>query len=512
MYERRASEKVNTVKSVRVKPKRKGAAVWYSTSLFLAAQASVIIILYAFFAYAFPAFFYASLLLSFICCIFILSSRRDKQSKIGWVVLMIVTCGCGYIIFILSHKKVCYAAYKSAFDRLYARSAKFTQSFSLPDSCEEVKSVCSYLNNAAGFVPYSGTDIKYINSPAGLFEDFFNRLETAEKFVFIEFFIVADGVLFERLLNALSQKAVQGVEVRLLYDDAGSLGLFSRSAKKRIKDAGILLQPFQKMLAPFSFALNIRDHRKIIVIDGKTGYAGGCNVVDECVDSRAVFKDAAVRVDGAGVEAMTLAFLRQWQFERGAPEDWSKYSGLHTKSESLSTVVPYAGGPDIKEDVCRGVYLNMINSAKSKLYIMTPYFAPGSGVLSAIRGKALSGVDVRLVLPQIPDWLFLYRVTVSYAESLIPCGVKVYFVKDTFVHSKVVLTESCAAVGSANMDMRSFYLEYDNGVFTDDKKFLADAEEDFNAVFAENEPAKKRKSNIFGKLATGFLKIFSPLM
>ena len=512
MNKRAAEGKVNTVKSVRVKPKGFGTVVWFSTSAALALQASLIIFLYAFFAYVFPAFFYASLIFTVITCIFVFSSNRDAQSKAGWLILMILSCGCGYIIFILAHKKVCYGAYKRAFDRLYARSAKYTPAFVLPESSEEMKNLCTYLQNAAGFVPYSGTDIKYINSPVAFFEDFFQRLESAEKFVFIEFFIVADGELFERLLTALKSKVSEGVEVRLLYDDAGSLGLFSRSAKKRVRQAGIQLLTFSKMLAPFSFGLNLRDHRKIIVIDGKTGYAGGCNVVDECIQSRAVFKDAGVRIDGCGVEAMTLAFLRQWEFECGKSGDWGSFLGLHTPTENLSTVVPYAGGPDIKEDVCHGVYLNMINSAKQKLYIMTPYFVPGSGILSALKAKSLSGVDVRLVLPEVPDWLFLYRVTVSYAESLMQYGVKVYYAKNTFVHSKVVLTESCAAVGSVNMDMRSFYLEFDNGVISDDKAFLADAEGDFNAVFAENEQAQKSRGNIFGKMLTGFLKIFSPLM
>ncbi|MDE6868879.1 MAG: hypothetical protein K2J83_07055 [Clostridia bacterium] len=507
-----AKAKPNRVKSVRVKPKGLGAVVWFLTSLALAFQAAVILFLYAFLAWAFPAFFYASLILTFITCIFVFSSDRDAQSKAGWLILMIASCGSGYIIFILANKKVCYGAYKRAFDRLYARSAKFTPSFVLSGCSEEVRGICTYLNNAAGFVPYAGTDIKYINSPVAFFEDFFKRVESAEKFVFIEFFIVADGALFDRLLSALAKKVEEGVEVRLLYDDAGSLGLFSRSAKKRVQKAGILIQPFSKMLAPFSFGLNLRDHRKIIVIDGKTAYAGGCNVVDECIESRAVWKDAGVRLDGAGVEAMTLAFLRQWQFESGKYEDFANYLNRHDLYKNSAIVLPYAGGPDLKEDVCHGVYLNMINSAKNRLYIMTPYFAPGSAVLSAIKAKALSGADVRIVLPEVPDWLFLYRVTVSYAESLIPYGVKVYFAKNTFVHSKVVLIDGCASVGSVNMDMRSFYLEFDNGVISDDKEFLSEAEKDFEAVLFENEPAQKRKESIFGRAVTGFLKIFSPLM
>ncbi|MDE5943241.1 MAG: cardiolipin synthase [Clostridia bacterium] len=506
------TQKDNRVKSVRVKPQGLGAVVWFLTSFALAFQAAVLVFLYAFLAWIFPAFFYASLILTFITCIFVFSSDRDAQSKAGWLILMIASCGCGYIIFILANKKVCYGAYKRTFDRLYSRTAKFSPAASLESCSEKTRGLCTYLKNAAGFAPYTDTDIKYLNSPIAFFEDFFKRVESAEKFIFIEFFIVADGALFERLLSALSKKVNEGVDVRLLYDDAGSLGLFSRSAKKRVQKAGILLQPFSKMLALFSFGLNLRDHRKIIVIDGKTAYAGGCNVVDECIESRALWKDAGVRLDGAGVEAMTLAFLRQWQFESGKYEDFEKFLNLHEKTENDSTVMPYAGGPDLKEDVCHGVYLNMINSAKNRLYIMTPYFAPGSAVLSAIKAKALSGVDVRLVLPEVPDWLFLYRVTVSYAESLIPYGVKVYFAKNTFVHSKVVLIDGCASVGSVNMDMRSFYLEFDNGVISDDKKFLLDAEKDFEAVFAENKPAQKRKENIFGRAVTGFLKIFSPLM
>ena len=512
MYKNRAAAKENKVKSVRVKPKGAGAFVCFATAFTLAVQMCTLVFLYVFFACVFPVFFYVSLALTFITCIAVFISDRDAQSKAGWLILMVLSCGSGYIIFILAHKKVCYGAYKRAFDRLYARSKKYTPQFVLSDCSEEARGICTYLNNAAGFVPYGGTDIKYLNSPAAFFEDFFNRLDSAEKFVFIEFFIVADGELFERLLKALSRKVEQGVEVRIMYDDAGSLGLLSRNAKKRVRQAGILLQPFSRMLSPFSFALNFRDHRKIIVIDGKTAYAGGCNVVDECIQSRAVFKDAGVRIDGGAVDAMTLAFLRQWEFVCGKCADWGDYVGLSEPADNASVVMPYAGGPDLKEDVCHSVYLGMINSAKSRLYIMTPYFVPGGSVLCALKAKALSGVDVRLVLPEVPDWRFLYRMTVSYAQSLIPYGVKVYFAENTFVHSKVVLSDGCAATGSVNMDMRSFYLEFDNGVFTDDKRFIADAENDFNAVFAENEPAKQGRVGIAGKIFTGFLKIFSPLM
>lgn len=481
----------------------------------VAFQLALIAFIYAFFAIKFRIFFYVSLGLTVLNAVYIFISEKDAQCKASWLILMVLSCGSGYIIYLLADKRVCYGAYKRRFDGLYSRSRPYVGAYCEPNASQAVKNDCGYLYNAGGFAARSGTDIKYFNSGKAMFENMLARLETAKKFVFIEFFIIAEGVLLERLLNVLKRRIAEGVEVKFIYDDEGSLGAFTPSTKKRMRKMGIQLKVFSQMLSLFSFGLNYRDHRKVVVIDGETAYAGGCNLSDQYVNQHRMegfWKDAGVRLDGAAVDDMSLIFLRQWDFICGKKTGWDGYLNRFTATENKSVVAPYAGGPDLDECVCRGIYANAISGAREKLYIMTPYFIPDGALADMLKAKALSGADVRIVLPGVPDWRFVYKVTVSNAEALIASGVKIYFADHIFVHSKVMLTENCAIVGSVNIDMRAFYEEFDNGVYTDDAQVMSDIDADFSWVFERNDPAVRRKRNVFDKAVVAFLKIFSPLM
>ena len=485
------------------------------TDLFLASQLALLAFLYAFFAYYYCIFFYISLGLTFFAAVHVFICERDAQSKSSWLFLFIASFGCGYIVYLLADKRVCYGYDKRRFAEIMKRSEPFVGEYSLGNASISVANDCEYIYKSGGYIPYTNTEVKYFSDARHFFDNILTRLESAERFVFLEFFIVSDGVLLERLLSVLRRKVSQGVEVRMLYDDAGCQGVLSQEMKKRIRAAGINLKVFARMFAPFSFGLNYRDHRKIVVIDGKTGYVGGCNIADECtneVKMNGYWKDAGVKMEGAAVDGLSLTFLRQWEFATRVRTDFAEYLNHYEKKISDSTVVPYAGGPEIDEALCRGVYANLIAGAQEKLYIMTPYFIPDGDVMNAIKAKALSGVDVRLVLPSVPDYGFIYKVTRANAERMMKNGVKVYFVRSAFVHSKIVLTENATAVGSVNMDMRAFYQEFDNGVYTDDKALMNDVAEDFNEVFANNCEQVPAKHNIFSQLITACLRVVSPLM
>lgn len=493
---------------------RAGAKAVFTDAL-LVVQCLVLAALYAFFAYKFPVFFYVSLGLTACTAVYIFISGYDAQIKASWLLLMILSCGFGYIIYFLANKRVCYGYDRQRFCLIVERAKPFQGEFKIENATAAVENDCKYLYNAGGFIPYNGTHLKYFSGARGFFEDLLERLERAEKFVLIEFFIVADGVLFEKFLNVFKRKTAVGVEIKILCDDAGCQGVFSVRAKKQLKEAGVKLKMFSQMLAPFNFGLNFRDHRKIVIIDGKTGYICGCNISDDCINERKLdgfWKDAGVRIDGAAVDGLTHTFLRQWEFSTDEKIEFCKYLKQYDKTTDLSTVVPYAGGPELKEALCRGLYANMISGAREKLYFMSPYFVPDGEILSQLKAKALSGVDVRLVLPEVPDYNFIYRITKSNADRLIKYGVKVYYVRDTFVHSKVCLTENCVSVGSVNLDMRAFYQEFDNGVYTDDSDFMCAVASDFEEVFASDQPAVSKKENLFSAAICAVLRIFSPLM
>jgi cardiolipin synthase len=307
----------------------------------------------------------------------------------------------------------------------------------------------------------------------------------------------------------------EGVDVRIIYDDMGSRVL-SLKTRKLIKKSGGQIRVFNKLLSRFTFSLNYRDHRKIIVIDGRVAYTGGCNLADEYINEKRMhgyWKDAGLRMTGEGVDALTLTFLRQWEFIVRKNIQYEQFLNHWEKAQSTSTVIPYVGGPEFEQPICKSVYENVITSAKRKLYIMTPYFVPDESIMQDIVNAALSGVDVRLVLPAIPDKLYVYLLTRDNAEKLTKYGVKVYYVEDAFVHSKVVLSESCAIIGSANFDMRSFFQQFENCVLTDDNGLMGDVERDFEQVFADSLLVEKQqKRGLFNAIAVSALRLVGPLM
>ena len=349
-------------------------------------------------------------------------------------------------------------------------------------------------------------------------QDMLLELEKANRFIFLEFFIVADGALFNRIFSILKEKVSAGVDVRVIYDDLGSHKVLSKKAKITLKNAGIKIQPFNRVTPIFSITLNYRDHRKIIIVDGKTAYTGGCNLADEYINEKRMhgyWKDSGVRLDGKAVDGFTLMFLRQWEFLTKTKEDYSQFLGKAKQTVIDSVFVPYADGLDYSKNIGKNVYENMVASAKEKIYIMTPYFIVDDTLTNLLINKAMSGVDVRIIIPEIPDKAFVYGVTRNNAEKLIDHGVKVYCMKQSFVHSKLLLTENSAVVGSINMDLRSFYQQFECAVYTDDKKVkqevLIDFESTFNDCQLITEKNKLRNHLIYRAFA-GVMQIFAPFM
>ncbi len=511
--EKRAREKTKTIHKSWVGFGTGAKAIL--TDLTIVLQLSMLAFIYAALSYLFPVFFYVSLALTALSAIHVFISERDPQSAASWMLLFVVSFGCGYIVYILADKRVCYGYNRRRYVKINERSKPYVTKFSTENMPVSVANDCEYIYNVSGYVPYRNTRINYFANAREALNNIIERVENAEKFVFMEFFIVADGVLLDRLINACKRKTAEGVRIYMLCDDVGCAGVLSGDAKKRLKNAGVKLKVFEKLFTLFSFGLNFRDHRKIVVIDGKIGYTGGFNFIDDCANMRKMqgfWKDSGVRLEGEAVDGLTLAFIRQWEFATKEKLDYAEFTGKYDKFYNGSTVVPYAGGPEISEALCRGVYANVIAGAREKLYIMTPYLIPDGDMLSQIKLKAQSGVDVRIVLPGVPDYSYIYRVTRSNAERLLKYGVKIYYARSEFVHSKVMLSENCLVVGSVNMDMRAFYQEFDNGVYTDDKTARDAVLSDFQGIFKNNEPSTRLTRNPITLLAACILRIVSPLM
>ncbi|MGN0798748.1 MAG: cardiolipin synthase [Christensenellales bacterium] len=457
----------------------------------------------------------ASLVITVVFCLIVLSSHRTGQVKATWIFFMLACFTFGWVIFLMSNERIMFGRNKKAYQRIYEKS-NFQVENTPENLPKSVKNDCNYLATYGKFSVYNDYKAQYFSDGLTLFDDIIDSLKSAKKFIFMEYFIVSDGLLLDKILEILKQKVEEGVDVRIIYDDMGSHGTLKYKTKKRIREMGIKLHAFNKLVPIFNLALNLRDHRKIVVVDGKIAYTGGANLADEYINKKHIhgyWKDCGIKIAGSCVNSFTLAFLRQWEFLTSEEQDYAKFLSTQTQKSTLDSVlVPYVSGPDYNYNIAREVYENMISSANEKIYIMTPYFIPDETLFNILKNKAQSGVDVRIILPDVPDKKTVYMISLDTVQKLAMFGAKIYRRKGSFVHSKIVLTENSCVVGSINMDQRSFYQQFESAVYTNDQTIMQSVEQDFRDTFAKSIQTTKGKTNIFKQILIYVLRLITPLM
>lgn len=484
-------------------------------------QITALVFLYIWLINIFLWYLIVSFVLSFGSCVYTLSSNRNGQSKAVWILFYLLLFPVGFILCFLSDEKVYFRKVKQKYKKIFQTSKKHKVKnssnchFEIDDF--RIGQDIEYLKNSGDFSAYKNTKLEYFSSGTLFFDDVLSKIKLAQEFIFIEFFIISEGILLERILKILEEKAKLGVDIRIVFDDMGSHGTLKKKTKKRIKDTGIKLYDFNRLIPVLSPAVNYRDHRKIIIVDGKCAYTGGANLADEYINEKRMYgywKDSAIRLDGEAVDGFTFMFLRQWEFLSGKSEDYSKFLQKYSMHHSQSVVIPYADGIEYSSLIGRDMYANIISKANKKIYIMTPYLVLDEMLENIIINKARSGVDIRIILPGVADKSFVYNVTLSNAEKFAKNGVKIYLFNDSFVHSKVVLTDYSSIIGSINMDMRSFYQQFESALYTNDINVLNAVECDFDTSFIECTEFifEHKKPNLFSRIFTAILKIISPLM
>lgn len=376
-----------------------------------------------------------------------------------------------------------------------------------------------YLNKFSGTVVYKNTKTEYFSDGLPYWKQLLQDLEAAEHFIFIEYFIIGEGEMWNEILKILEKKAAQGIEVRLIYDDFGSVLRLPKKYHEYIEKKGIKCIAFNRLIPFMSIILNNRDHRKIVVIDGKIGYTGGINLADEYINYETLYgywKDAGIRLTGEAVWDFSVMFLHMWNISRPTDEDYGRYKYQFTEQETGSGYVqPYGDTPFDNETVGENVYLNMIGCAKKYFYAFTPYLITDNEVNTALKLAAKRGVDVRIVTPGIPDKKAAYWLTQSSYQNLIEAGVKIYQYTPGFIHSKCVLCDDeTAVVGTINFDYRSFYHHFECGVYMYKADAIDELKKDMEDTFAVSEEitlewCKKKvmKLNVIGPI----LKLFAPL-
>lgn len=500
--------------ALKIRTERNGLGVLKTLCVagFIVLEAALCVLLFVWFIEIFRWYLLISFCLSLFACVYILSSPRSGQSKAVWILFLLLLFPVGYLICLIPEPRIFFCASKRKLKGIFARTEEGAKG-ETPSSDARVREDCRYLFRVGHFHAYAGNALKYFPSGAKLFDDVLASLRAAQRYVYIEYFIIEDGILLERLFGVLKERAAAGVDVRVIYDDMGSHGTLRRRTKRRMRAAGIRIVPFNRLVPLLSVAMNYRDHRKIIAIDGRVAYTGGSNLADEYINEKRMYgywKDTGLRLKGPAAQAFTLMFLRQWEFITG--ERTEHPAAAPGGNGSTAIALPYADGLDYPEPIGRNMYVNMAAKATERIYIMTPYFVPDDTMFDTLKNKAMAGVDVRMILPGIPDKGYVYKVTLQNAAELQRFGAKIFLMRDSFVHSKVMLTEYSAVVGSINLDMRSFYQQFECAVYTDDRAVMAEIAADFADTFPECEALSVRKNGIKDRFLAVLLRIFAPLM
>jgi len=452
------------------------------------------------------------------------SKHTNAAMKMPWVMLIMafpVMGLCMYLLFELLGDPGVGRRLRVVRKHLHRNDEAMVQSHleQLKQQDHAAANQFRYIWNAAGYPVYSNTRVQYYPEAAQAFETMKADLEKAERFIFMEYFIVQNGESFRQLEEILTRKAREGVEIRLLYDDFGSVAKVGREFAKRLQQKGIRCHAFNPASPFLNLFMNHRDHRKITVIDGKVGFTGGYNLSDEYFDlvrPYGKWKDTGIRLEGEAVRSLTAIFLELWYLQTGEKVPADTYLNVYHSVNADGFVQPFADNPLEEERIAENVYMNLINQANRSLYIMTPYLIITDEMAHALGLAAKRGVDVRIITPGIPDKWTVYAVTRSYYRGLVRQGVRIFEYTPGFCHGKMCLCDgTIASVGTSNLDYRSLYHHFENNVLLFGSEAVTDLCADFEALFPQcREVTKDSGHRPNGLLRTWqyILRLFAPLM
>lgn len=466
-------------------------------------------------------------LLSFLFGIWIVFHKQEPEYVIGWLLLIMVFPLYGAILYLILGKKTISPSNRkrlNKFVKAFTRTSNINENKTINlKKLEELDSDLSrqskYISRSAYSTLWKNTEANYYPLGDEFLQDFLIELDKAEKFIFIEFFIIGFGEMWTSILEILHKKKDQGVEIRIMYDDFGSFGVIPSNYDVQLRKAGFKAQAFNPIKPSVNIRYNYRDHRKICVIDGNVGFTGGVNLADEYINRDIRFghwKDNAVKLKGMGVWDLTVLFLSQWNVTVGDnDDDFSKYAPtLMGKSDGY--VQPFGDNPLDEVAMAETAYLQIINMAKDYVWITTPYLIITRNMINALSVAAQSGVDVRIVVPKIPDKKYVYEVSQSYYLELIKAGVKIFEYTPGFIHSKMFISDDkVSIIGTVNMDYRSFYLHFECGVAFFLSSIIKDVKKDFNNIFEISEPIdydKASKVLLIKRLYRLVVRLFSPIL
>ena len=356
-----------------------------------------------------------------------------------------------------------------------------------PNSSRD-KNFFAFMRNTAHLPAYQNTSARYYPDGAPMLADLLEDLKNAKYFIFMEYYIIEEGLMWNSILEVLLERVAAGVDVRVMYDDLGSLTSLPYNYKKTLQSHGIQCQVFNRFSPRVTCFHNNRDHRKITVIDGKVAYTGGINLADEYINQKQLFghwRDTAVRLQGEAAKSFTLMFLQMWNLLAKSSQSVTEPIFEQTKTPASGWVIPYTDHPTESIHTGEHIFLHAIQRAQSRLYITTPYLMIGDELIAALKNATQSGVDVRIITPGIPDKKLIYLTTRSYYRELIEAGVKIYEYTPGFIHSKnLICDDDFCVVGTSNMDYRSLYVNFECGACFYDAPIVEEVKRDMEEVLS----------------------------
>lgn len=454
--------------------------------------------------------------------------KKGKEAyKVTWILQVLIFPIYGTLFYLMFNRQTQTRKLQKKLESIYAlhKSHKMADTSYLNKAKSQFKrhkKLMHYLSNAGNYPVYPIREVNYYSIGEDYFEAMLKELKKAEKYIFFEFFIVAEGKMWKEMLAVMEEKASQGITVRVMYDDIGSFVTLPKNIQERLEEKGIETRVYNPFHPIVTSSQNNRDHRKILSIDGTTAFTGGINIADEYINEIEKYghwKDNGVKLEGKGAWGLTLIFLELWQTmdEDVSDEDISLFKPVFTdtRKETSGFVQPFSDSPTDTMNIGEHVLIKLIHAAERSVWIYTPYLILDENLQIALVLAAKSGIDVRIVTPKKWDKFLVHMTTRSYYGELMDAGVKIYEYSKGFMHAKTVLIDDeVAEVGTINFDYRSLYLHFENAVVIYGTQAIKQIERDMIETIDMSERIKRNemKPTLAVKIFKSILRLFAPLM
>lgn len=458
----------------------------------------------------------------FICVISIFDKKMSSSFKLIWTIIILLFPFVGTILYVLYGNERSFPLYKSK--KIHKVMSELIVRDNQLDKIKEYDSVAykhTLITHYGTDLPvHTNTKTKFYSDIKDKHNDMIKDMKNAKKYIFMEYFIMSKGVLLNEIIDVLKQKGEEGVEIKICYDDFGSkLGLKKKDIKRFKEIPNLEIVDFEPLGLTIKISANYRDHRKLVIVDGNIAYLGGDNIADEYANLKSRFghwRDNAIRIEGDAVDNCLYSFIESWYLSTKKILSFDKYKFTGESETTNNIVMPFADGPTDRRNPAHDLYTSITNNAKDYLYISTPYFIIDPEFIGHICNACRSGVDVRILVPGIPDKKTVYLLTESHFGEILRAGGKIYKYTPGFNHAKnYICDDKHAVIGSINVDYRSLYLHFENGVYLSNDHTIKEMKEDFLSSLDKSEELtyeKWKKRPLYMKVLQFILKLFSPLM